>query len=235
MKELDKQETEKEKLLSSINNLSQTQNQIIKKILKEATGDSSGGRGSYIAPVQPGLRPWSGESLQPFSQAVSDYKSPLVQYDSYDHTWDLRRKDIEKLEKTASKIQDYIKRDPYATFSDEDGNVINQFMVDGKHPKYSEMMAPFTVKIPFNEYRFAVITYEHDYYLDQTKSYRDLSREYLESKGYILICGNIAPDEWRVYEDWWVNPELVSLDIINKMKRWSEDTISGENYILSGE
>jgi hypothetical protein len=60
---------------------------IISKLIKEATGDGGGGRGSYIPPIQPGLRPWSGESLHPFTQSVSDYKNPLVQYDSYDKTW----------------------------------------------------------------------------------------------------------------------------------------------------
>ncbi len=125
---------------------------IISRIIKEATGDKTGSRGSYIPPIQPGLRPWNKNSLGPYTNNVSNYKNPLVQYDSYDHTWDLRRKDIQKLEKTAAKIQDYIKRNPYSTFSDEDGNVLNQFMFDGRHPNHDEMMAPFTLKVPFNEW-----------------------------------------------------------------------------------
>jgi len=127
-------------------------NQIIKKVLKEATGDSSGGRGSYIAPVQPGLRPWSGESLQPFSQAVSNYKSPLVQYDSYDKSWDLKFDQIKELEKTASKIQDFIKHNPYSTFSDDDGNIVNQFFANKKNPSFKEKMEPYVIKVPFNEW-----------------------------------------------------------------------------------
>jgi hypothetical protein len=127
-------------------------NQIIKNVLKEATGDSSGGRGSYIAPVQPGLRPWSGESLQPFTQSVSKYKSPLVQYDSYDKSWDLRLGQIKELEKTASKIQDFIKHNPYSTFSDDDGNIVNQFLANKKKPSFKEKMEPYTIKVPFNEW-----------------------------------------------------------------------------------
>ena len=65
-------------------------NQIVRRVLKEGTGDSSGSRGSYVAPMHPGLRPFSGESLQPYTDAVSKWKSPLVQYDSYDDSWDLR-------------------------------------------------------------------------------------------------------------------------------------------------
>jgi hypothetical protein len=53
--------------------------QIIKKVIKEATGDSGGSRGSYAPPIQPGLRYWENTSLGPFTDAVSDFKSPLVQ------------------------------------------------------------------------------------------------------------------------------------------------------------
>jgi hypothetical protein len=125
---------------------------IIKKVIREATGDSSGGRGSYAPPMQPGLRAWDKSSLGPFSDAVSDFKSPLVQYDSYDHKFDLRRDQIRELEKTAAKIQDYIKHHPYSTFSDEDGNPINPDMKDGLNPNIKEKLEPFTIKVPFNEW-----------------------------------------------------------------------------------
>jgi len=125
---------------------------IISKIIKEATGDTTGGRGSYVPPMQPGLRPWSGESLHPFTQSVSDYKNPLVQYDSYDKTWDLRSDQIRELEKTASKIQDYIKHHPYSTFSDQDGNPINPNINDGLNPNVIEKMQPFNQKVQYNEW-----------------------------------------------------------------------------------
>lgn len=127
-------------------------NQIIKKVIREATGDMSGSRGSYIPPMQPGLRPFSGESLQPFTDSVSKFKSPLVQYDSYDGKFDLRLGQIKDLEKTASKIQYYIKHNPYSTFSDDDGNIVNQYFEDGKIPSFKEKMSPFSEKVPFNEW-----------------------------------------------------------------------------------
>ena len=127
-------------------------NKIISKVIKEATSDATGSRGSYVPPMQPGLRPWKKSSLGPFDKAVSDFKSPLVQYDSYDHKFDLRRKQIIELEKLASKIQDYMKSHPYATFSDQDGNPVNQFMYDGKTPDHNEKLAPFIEKVPFNEW-----------------------------------------------------------------------------------
>jgi hypothetical protein len=122
-------------------------NQIVRRVLKEATGDSSGGRGSYIAPMQPGLRPFSGESLQPYTDAVSKWKSPLVQYDSYDDSWDLRWRQIKELERTAAKIQDYIKHHPFSTFSDDDGSIVNQYFQDSKKAPYKEKMEPYTIKV----------------------------------------------------------------------------------------
>ena len=95
--------------------------------INETTSTSSGGRGSYIAPLQHGLRPFKKDTLAPFTDSVSDYDSPLLQYDSYDGKMDERRKQIKQIEKTARKVTDYIKRHPYSTFSDDDGNNINQF------------------------------------------------------------------------------------------------------------
>ena len=99
---------------------------LIKKILKEATGDSTGGRGSYVAPLQPGMRDFDKPKLAPFTDSVSNYKSPLVAYDSYDHDWDLRSNQIRELEKVARKISNFIKKHPGSTNSDEDGNVLNR-------------------------------------------------------------------------------------------------------------
>jgi hypothetical protein len=114
-------------------------NKIIKKVIKEATSDASGSRGSYMPPMQPGLRPFEKSSLEPFNQSVSDYKSPLVQYDSYDKDLSLKQNQIVKLEKTAAKIQDYIKH------HHNDGKNINRSVKYKKIP-------PFLQKVPFNEW-----------------------------------------------------------------------------------
>ena len=67
------------------------------------------------------------------------------------------------------------------------------------------------LSIPFEKYKFAVITYEHDYYVDITKSYKQKSRDYLKSIGYRLVVGDISPDENSPFEDWWIHPDLVDL------------------------
>lgn len=73
------------------------------------------------------------------------------------------------------------------------------------------------LKIPFDKYKFAVITFEHDFYTDDNK-YRDLSRKYLISKGYQLVLDNVAPDRLCSFEDWWIHPDLVDKNIVNNFR-----------------
>jgi len=65
------------------------------------------------------------------------------------------------------------------------------------------------LSIPFDKYRFSIITYEHDYYLDMTRSYRQKSRNYLQSLGYKLLIGNVSIDDVTPFEDWWIHPDLI--------------------------
>ena len=84
----------------------------------------------------------------------------------------------------------------------------------------------------FHFFTFGVITFEHDYYADVTKSYRALSRNYLLSKGYVLVASNIAPDETSAYEDWWVHPKHVDSEIIKIMLNADDSTKNAEKYML---
>jgi hypothetical protein len=122
-------------------------NRLINKILTEATSTSSGSRGSFIPPLQPGLKPFEKQTLDPYNISVSDYKNPLVQYDSYDKDWDLRKNQIKDLEKIARKVQKGMKKHPEMSTSDEDGNPINQYMLDGMIPNKKEKVAPYINKV----------------------------------------------------------------------------------------
>ena len=111
-----------------------------------------------------------------------------------------------------------------------EGNVIDYLQLDIEPARHTyECM----LKIPFDKYKFAVITYEHDYYVDVTKSYREKSREFLKSKGYELIANDISPDGKSNFEDWWVHPDLVDKNIIQKMKLVTEGTQHAKEYMLS--
>jgi len=89
------------------------------------------------------------------------------------------------------------------------------------------------LSIPFDKYKFRVITYEHDYYLNHPIDYRKLSRQFLEAQGYKMVVGDIAPDSNSTFEDWWVHPELVDSEIIMAMVDYSEKVKRADKYIFS--
>jgi hypothetical protein len=63
-------------------------------------------------------------------------------------------------------------------------------------------------QLPLDTHRFAIITFEHDYY-NAGPEVQAESREYLLSKGYELIVSNIsALNQTHSFEDWWAHPEL---------------------------
>lgn len=98
-----------------------------KKIqINEATSDSTGSRGSYISPLQMGIRVFKKSQMGPFTVAVSKYDDAMLEYDSYDGSMDEPKKQIKKIEAKAKKVTNYIKKHPSSTNSDEDGNNINQ-------------------------------------------------------------------------------------------------------------
>jgi hypothetical protein len=88
-------------------------------------------------------------------------------------------------------------------------------------------------KIPFDKFKFRIITYEHDYYNADNKEIRIWSREFLKSKGYHLLVTDIAPDHARSYEDWWIHPDLVDAKIIREMTDIRPLVKKSENYLLN--
>ena len=63
-------------------------------------------------------------------------------------------------------------------------------------------------RLPFDTVDFKVITYEHDAYAEP--EWRIKSRKFLESKGYVLIAGNISKEYGSPFEDWWVNLKYIN-------------------------
>ena len=88
------------------------------------------------------------------------------------------------------------------------------------------------LSIPFEKYKFAVITYEHDHYVDMTNSYRDKSRKYLQMMGYKLIVSNVSPTEWSPFEDWWYHPDLVDENIVELMKDSGDSITDIRKYMF---
>lgn len=88
------------------------------------------------------------------------------------------------------------------------------------------------LELPLHLYKFAVITYEHDHYVDISKSYRFKSRAYLKSMGYVLVVNDVSVDGKSTFEDWWVHPDLVDAETI-KLLSSDIDKITnvGEHFL----
>jgi hypothetical protein len=96
-------------------------NKII-SFLNEATSES-GSRGSYVLPIQPGLKKFDDSQLYPFNVKVSKYNNAELNYDSLDGKLSIDKKKVKKMEKKSNKISNYKKNHP--TKSDDDGDIIN--------------------------------------------------------------------------------------------------------------
>lgn len=68
--------------------------------------------------------------------------------------------------------------------------------------------------LPLDDYRFSVITYETDIYKDGPESGEE-AMQILLSNGYQLVARNVANLN-NPYEDWYVDPNIVDQNIVNK-------------------
>ena len=89
-------------------------------------------------------------------------------------------------------------------------------------------------KIPFDKYRFAFITLDHDFYNNRNSPYKDWSRSFLISKGYVPIVNDVAVSQNRdnSYEDWWIHPALVDPMIFQKLKVYGEGPNVAESFLF---
>ena len=64
--------------------------------------------------------------------------------------------------------------------------------------------------IPFETYRFKVITFEHDAYKNGSLI-KIASRLLLRHYGYVSVSKNVIAAGFGEYEDWWINPRYISI------------------------
>ena len=88
-------------------------------------------------------------------------------------------------------------------------------------------------KIPFDNIDFKVITYEHNTYDARYGKLAWESRHYLESKGYVLIAGNIANIDNKPYEDWWVNLKYINEINPSIIRNTFEYSLPAEKYMFN--
>lgn len=72
-------------------------------------------------------------------------------------------------------------------------------------------------RIPFDDYKFGVITFEHDAYRFDQKI-RDYSRNILTEQGYFLVADNISYLDKLPHEDWWVHPDIIGEETAQDLK-----------------
>lgn len=72
-------------------------------------------------------------------------------------------------------------------------------------------------KIPFQDYRFSVITYEHERYSSGSE-FMNLSRQFLQSRGYKLVVANVR-FRGKDFEDWWIDPSVVSKEVWGRFEK----------------
>ena len=72
----------------------------------------------------------------------------------------------------------------------------------------------------FDKYKFATVTFEHDIYTGNYFDTREKSRQIFNKRGYICVFQDVSiffNNEIFVFEDWYVHPDLVDMEYINKL------------------
>jgi|LakMenEpi03Aug12_release.lakeMendotaPanAssembly.Ray.scaffolds.fasta_scaffold08249_23 hypothetical protein len=92
----------------------------------------------------------------------------------------------------------------------KENNVPNQidYLQMDLHPAYNTLHA--LRNLPLDEYRFSVITYEHNVWRgdDLHINIQKESQAILKSYGYFLAIENVEEDNGP-FEDWWIDPTAV--------------------------
>lgn len=73
----------------------------------------------------------------------------------------------------------------------------------------------------FDKYKFATLTFEHDIYTGDYFNTRNIARDIFKKRGYILVFPDVLINWNNAYvpfEDWFIHPELIDINIINKIK-----------------
>jgi hypothetical protein len=67
-----------------------------------------------------------------------------------------------------------------------------------------------------DKYKFATITFEHDIYNSNFNNTRLQSRDIFSRRGYLCVFEDIN-NQGNPYEDWYVHPDLVDLNYVNRL------------------
>lgn len=68
-----------------------------------------------------------------------------------------------------------------------------------------------------SDYKFAVVTFEHDIYTGDYFNTKQKSRDIFEKYGYVRVFSDVR-NEMNPFEDWYVHPDLIDQNVVNILK-----------------
>jgi hypothetical protein len=146
------------------------------------------------------------------------WKGMMVEYDkSFEASYKTQRTN------SVYEINDARLVDYYKTFKkNEFPNNMDYLQIDLDVNNKSTLETLYLLnKTIFDEYKFATITFEHDIYTGNYFDTRELSRKLLKNRGYLLVFPDVCvlwEGTYKPFEDWYVHPDLVDMEYINKVK-----------------
>ena len=69
----------------------------------------------------------------------------------------------------------------------------------------------------FDNYKFRVVTFEHDIYHTNFLNTRQESRNIFEKRGYLRVFSDVTNNGQNPFEDWYVHPELVNMGYVKQL------------------
>lgn len=95
-------------------------------------------------------------------------------------------------------------------------------------------------RLPLNDWRFSVITFETDAYTQDLRA-RDESRAILSAHGYVPVAQDvsvlfppISPNPIP-FEDWWVDPQVVDADLIHSLRQANQASHMPQHLLFKQE
>jgi hypothetical protein len=117
-------------------------------------------------------------------------------------------------------IQDATTIDYYQLFIDNNVPKNIDYLQIDLEPTYGSTIETLEKmdKEVLDNYKFAVITFEHDVYANNNlcNITRTKSREIFKKRGYVCVFSDISNLQ-NPYEDWYVHPDLVDMNYINNL------------------
>jgi hypothetical protein len=147
-----------------------------------------------------------------------NWKGLMVEYDkSFENSYINHRKKSLYALKDATKV-DYLDIFKRYEFPKNIDYLQIDLDVDNRSTLDTLLLLNSTI---FDEYKFATITFEHDIYRGNFFDTREISRKIFTERGYVLVFPDVKVwwlNDNNPFEDWYVHPDLVDMEYINKIK-----------------